>query len=174
MWNEILTLSEMPAFKGFHQFFSENVGEFKKIYDAVEAETMPLPEPWDSQLDTLEKLCFMRTIRLARLTLAVVNFISYHIGQKFVEPPTFDIQKSYNDSVATTPLIFVLVSGSDPVGDVIAFAEKMNMGKKLDMISLGQGQGPKAAAMIENGIAVGSWVLLQNCHLAISWMPKLE
>ncbi len=57
--------------------------------------------------------------------------------------------RGLQDSTKMSPLIFVLSAGSDPVADMLAFAEASGMGAKLESISLGQGQGPKAAKMIE-------------------------
>jgi dynein heavy chain len=43
----------------------------------------------------------------------------------------------------------------------------------LETISLGQGQGKKAQALIERAKIEGTWVLLNNCHLSKSWLGNL-
>lgn len=67
-------------------------------------------------------------------------------------------------------------SGCDPSSQLLRFAKELRGSTlHLDMISLGRGQGPKAEELISKAqILKGRWVFLQNCHLAASWMPKLQ
>merc|ERR1712178_241579 len=99
---------------------------------------------------------------------AVSQYCIEQMGQKFVEPPPFDLGAVYNDSVFNTPLVFVLTAGSDPTKMFREFAEEMRC--KYDGLSLGQGQDKKAERMFDEGVANGTWVYLQNCHLYVSWM----
>jgi dynein heavy chain len=102
------------------------------------------------------------------------DFISAKMGQRFIEPQTADLAVVFKDSSPTTPLIFVLSTGTDPAADLYKFADKMKFSKRMFSISLGQGQGPIAEKMLQNGTEIGSWIFFQNCHLAPSWMPRLE
>jgi dynein heavy chain len=103
---------------------------------------------------------------------AIANFVNWRIGSYFVEPPQSDLPTVFKDSSAIFPLIFVLSPGADPLNSLEKYAETKK--KQVMKVSLGQGQGPKAEKLIEEGIKKGNWVVLQNCHLAVSWMGRLE
>jgi len=54
----------------------------------------------------------------------------------------------------------VLSAGSDPIADFRKFADETGMASKIDLVSLGQGQAPKAEKAIERAQAAGGWCLL--------------
>ena len=91
---------------------------------------------------------------------------------KYIVPPPFDLKTIFKDSTPFTPLIFILSPGSAPFVTLQAFAETKRA--VIQNKSLGQGQGDAAEAIINECVKTGGWVVLQNCHLAVSWMPILE
>lgn len=95
------------------------------------------------------------------------------MGKEFVEVPLVNLSVLFEDSSSSIPIIFILSSGSDPKTDYDKLVEEREV-KFCFSISLGQGQGIKAERMIQSASKTGGWVLLQNCHLASSWMEKLE
>jgi hypothetical protein len=97
------------------------------------------------------RMLVLRALRPDKCVPAVQLYVEAMLGRRFIEPPPFDLAAAFGDSSVSLPLIFILVSGADPVKGLIQYAELSGMGEKIDYISLGQGQGPKAEALIKGG-----------------------
>lgn len=173
-WDEICRLTNLPAFNGFKESFIKIVKKWEEVYDDLEPHNKELPGGWDTKLTPFQKLLVVRVLRPDKLTVALSEFVERQMGRKYITPPPFDIGKSFGDSNCLAPLIFILSPGSDPMGALIRYCEKMGYSNRFSSISLGQGQGPIARAMIERAQCESGWVCLQNCHLAASWLPVLE
>lgn len=85
----------------------------------------------------------------------------------------------FNDSTNKSPIIIVISPGADPMTEINNFSKKKKIA--FESLSLGKGQAKKAI----NGITkaqteptqiqtIGTFVVLQNCHLAVSFMPTLD
>ncbi|GIL57271.1 hypothetical protein Vafri_12526 [Volvox africanus] len=174
-WGEVLRAPNVcPAFEGLPEVVAGCPDEWKALFDSVEPQSMDLPMGYSYRLDAFQKVMLLRMLRPDKVVPAVQAFVAASLGAKFTEPPPFDLAGSYEESASTVPLLFVLSPGSDPTAALLQFADSRGYGSKMSVISMGQGQGPKAAALIESARKAGTWVLLQNCHLAPSWMTSLE
>ncbi|KAF4720267.1 hypothetical protein FOZ63_014624, partial [Perkinsus olseni] len=105
------------------------------------------------------KALVLLAIRADALVPAIQEIVEKKLGNFFLEPPPFDLEACYHDSKSSIPLVFVLSSGSDPMADIIKLAEGKDMLANISAISLGQGQGPKAMAALEEGTKHGKWVV---------------
>jgi dynein heavy chain len=124
----------------------------------------------------MQKMLVYRCIRPDRVYNAVKIFVMEEMGEKYVQPPVLNYDKVYSQSSSTTPMIFVLSPGADPQSDIQILGDKLGFQapQKFKFCSLGQGQGPLAMNLLDVGSARGHWILLQNCHLMISWLGALE
>ncbi|XP_036594745.1 dynein heavy chain 1, axonemal [Trichosurus vulpecula] len=173
-WRDILALTNLPKFSTLAEDFVIHLDDFRRIFDSPEPHREPLPGMWEEHLDQFQKLLILRCLRGDKVTNAMQDFVAINLEPRFIEPQTANLFAVFKDSNSTTPLIFVLSPGTDPAADLYKFAEEMKFSKKLTAISLGQGQGPLAEAMMQSSMERGKWVFFQNCHLAPSWMPSLE
>ncbi|TDH16419.1 hypothetical protein EPR50_G00020980 [Perca flavescens] len=129
---------------------------------------------WNERLGAFQKLVLIKSFLEEKVVFAATEFVIVSLGKQFVENPPVDLANLYNDMSPSTPLVFILSTGSDPMGAFQRFAKERGCLDRVESISLGQGQGPIAEKMIRAALKSGKWVFLQNCHLAVSWMLAME
>jgi dynein heavy chain len=173
-WAQIVALSDLEKFADFEVDFVEHLPLFRRYFDSATPHLERLPDKWEARLDGFLKLLVLKCLRPDKMSDAILSWVAANLGKEYTEFPPFSIQQSFAASTSSTPLIFILSRGADPAAELFAFAEDMGCSDKMKSISLGQGQGAVARKYIEEAMKSGGWVLLQNCHLAISWLPTLE
>ncbi|GAB0094584.1 Dynein heavy chain [Sergentomyia squamirostris] len=173
-WLHLQQLEQMEEFKGFIGEFIDNLDEWKIYYDDIDPQASKFPPSWDGKINRFEKLLVLNVLRPDKTAVAIQEFIASEMGPLYVRPPAFDIAKSFEEANCLMPLIFILSPGADPIGALVRHSEKMGFSKAFETVSMGKNQGPIAERIIRNAQKAGTWICLQNCHLATSWLPTLE
>jgi len=157
LWGEMNRLGKLSGFEGLVKHFIKDHAKYREMYDSSAPQEFEMPSEMQ-HISKFQFLLFMRTIRPDMIVPAVSNFVSFKIGDYFITPPPFDLSVVFKDSGPSTPLIFVLSPGADPLNNLETYATTKK--KEVMKVSLGQGQGEKAEKLVEEGIKKGNWVVL--------------
>lgn len=125
-WNDIVRTESLDELKNLHEHVESDAAKWKEFYDLANPDEVNFPEPFDNVTDFVA-LIVLKAIRPDKIVHAVKNFIARHMGIEFVQPPSFDLQASFNDSSRTIPLVFILSPGSDPMDNLLMFARDQGM-----------------------------------------------
>jgi dynein heavy chain len=167
-------LQKDECFKGcLKDAADDKGGNFKVMWESEDPETK-VPESLDS-LRAFDRLVFLIHFRPDKVIVFLRQFISELLGPHYIAQEQMDIGKAYAESVAATPIIFILGKEVDPLKYILRYADEMGFsGKKLKLVTLGLGQEEHAKDVIKRCYRSSVWVVLLNCHLVPHWMDELE
>ncbi|OMJ81675.1 hypothetical protein SteCoe_17784 [Stentor coeruleus] len=151
----------------------KNLHSWEGFVTSKEPHLYKLPCPYD-EISHFHKLMLVKAFREEKLIYAITDFIYQTLGEKFIKSPPVSMEDLYLETTKRTPIIFILSYGADPMSMVQRLALEKKFSDRIEAVSLGKGQEEKAKKTIERGYREGKWVILQNCHLAKSWMPELD
>ena len=164
--------------KGLGDAMGVDLEEWHDWFDLPEPEAAPMPSPeLTAGFTALQRLLVLRALRPDRVTCALAAFVQASLGPDYVAQPPFDMGAAFDESSASTPMLFVLFPGVDPTASIEALAATKGVSEAKGTfrnISMGQGQEEVAGATLAAFAKAGGWVLLQNVHLMQEWLPKLE
>jgi len=160
---------------GLCEAITKNVDGWKEWAQGT-PQTSAMPDRYaeENELHYFHHLLLLKAIAPEKLIIGIQEHTRRALGDNFIIFPSSTVADLYADATRATPIVFVLSTGADPTSMLLRFAQELDMASTLGVISLGQGQAPKAIKMVEEGCKKGTWVLLQNCHLYKTFMPQLE
>lgn len=87
----------------------------------------------------MQRAMLMRVLRPDKVIPIIQEMIivDKEMGKGFITPPTFDMKKTFSDSKYYQPIIIVLSSGADPMGELEKLAAEES--QRVQTVSLGQG-----------------------------------
>ncbi|KAH7469345.1 Dynein alpha chain, flagellar outer arm [Phytophthora ramorum] len=178
MWLRVRKLEEnIHSLQKLTTFMRSDSEEWREWCDAEKPEVKPLPGQYKTSVTPVQLLHIVRVLRPDRMIFALRSYLSDTFGKQMVQQPPFDMEATYQETSASTPMFFVLFPGVDPTSWVETLGKKFDFTYErgnLINISMGQGQEEYADSVLMKFSREGNWVILQNIHLMQSWLPRLE
>ncbi|XP_011874224.1 PREDICTED: dynein heavy chain 10, axonemal [Vollenhovia emeryi] len=176
-WEDILKLASdfSEKFEQLPEELRDFEDEWKKLYDSDTPEIEELPCDYNARLTSFERLMLLRCFRVDRVYRGIINYITEIMGEQYITPPHVSFDMIFEESTPTMPVVFILSPGSDPTSELMKLADRYGCGGgKFKYLSLGQSQDKVAMELLKTAMTRGQWLMLQNCHLLLSFTKNLE
>ncbi|XP_028177563.1 dynein heavy chain 10, axonemal, partial [Ostrinia furnacalis] len=175
-WQDIMKLSlDFEIFSTLPDNIARGLDVWQEWFDSDTPESAEIPNNYRDILQPFEILMLLRCFRVDRIYRALTDYITVTMGEEYITPPVISLDMIVEQTTPYTPVVFILSPGSDPTADLVKLADRCGFGGgKFKYLSLGQGQEGAALALLEGAISHGQWLILQNCHLLVSFLRELE
>ena len=164
---------QLDSLKAVDEHFVKHLEEWKLTFESEQPQHT-LPAPY-CNLNFIQKLILVRCIRSDKLIPVIKQYVISTLGHEYLSQANYDLSWALQQSSNTKPILLLA-----PIGPEITEAEKSivefahSLGKKITVLSMGQGRGRQARKAVSEAVKNGDWVFLQHCHLGRSFMTGFE
>ncbi|CAH8644888.1 unnamed protein product [Schistosoma haematobium] len=169
-WLNLIELSKLNQFNQLPDQVTSSDRLWKNWFDTEAPEDSVIPDGYD-KLGTFHRLLLIRAWCPDRCIPMAKRYIAERMGLAYADGIITNLEEMIEESDTSTPMICFLSMGSDPTDNIERLAKKMNL--RCGAISMGQGQEVHARRLLSISMQEGRWVLLQNCHLGLTFMDEL-
>lgn len=176
LWAAVRQLSAIKGYFGIDHAILKASVRWKVFVESETPELEKMPGEWHKKKH-FQKLVILRTLRPDRVIYATWNFVEETMGSKYTQRRKLSLADSYAEINEAIPMFFILSPGVDPLMDVEKLGQQLGFcieNSNFHNVSLGQGQESVAEAAIRQAKNNGDWVVLQNVHLVVKWLPTLN
>ena len=141
-WAAVKGLETVKIFENLSSQMESEALLWRKWFADEKPETCDLPKSV-ANISLFHRMLLLRAMRPDRLTYALKEFVTDHMGAEYIEQPPFDIETIQEELNPQTPAFFVLFPGVNPVPEIehiAALNGKTTENGSLIYISMGQGQ----------------------------------
>ena len=157
----------VPEFKDLTENIINNVKAWKEFANTRNPYLTPT-----TFNQGFHKLLLVKIFKPEKIQMGCMYYVEEELGSFYIEDTSVRMDDLFADSDYKTPIIFILSQGADPTEQLKAYADNKDI--NLGIISLGKEQDLRAEKELNEAKRQGKWLMLQNCHLAKSFMPRLE
>ncbi|KAK3801155.1 hypothetical protein RRG08_006872 [Elysia crispata] len=132
------------------------------------------PGAVERKISLFQQVLVVQTTRPDRLISAMGVFACRALSMKELSPPSINLKKLYQESIATEPVLIVISAGADPSQELQDLAGETIGIERYHQVAMGQGQAEVALKLLRECSKSGDWLCLKNLHLVTAWLPVLE
>ncbi|THD25575.1 Dynein heavy chain 5 axonemal [Fasciola hepatica] len=170
-WLNLVALSKLNEFANIVNQVLSSERQWRQWFDKEAPEEEVIPCGYENSLDVFRRLLLVRSWCPDRTLQQAKKYIMHNLGPVFCEDVVANIEQIVAESDCRTPLVGLLSMGADPTPFIEQAARRAKL--ELNAVSMGQGQEIHARRLVKNAMAEGHWVLLQNCHLCLTYVDEL-
>ncbi|XP_058131265.1 dynein axonemal heavy chain 14 [Dasypus novemcinctus] len=163
-------------------FYSENTSPEESNKSPKETQFLnedeemcrPINFPWE-KLTPFQRLILVKILKPEYLKCSVSKFVAEKMGSTYIHTTGINLKELYQESNARIPLILIHAHGSDPTSLLLRFAQELKGAVgHVTTVRPGRGRAARAEALLLKALTrAEQWVFLQNCHLAVAFLPRL-